>query len=188
MDALHGMERALLLLIQEHLRCGALSAVLVPLTTLCNHGEIWIALSLLMLCFRSTRRAGALALLSMLVCWGSSEFIVKLLVQRARPFALIPELAPLVPLPTDFSFPSGHTSASMAAAGIHWRVLERRWQRWGALALALLVGFSRLYVGVHYPTDVLVGGLWGWIGSGLFLRWIEPRWAARFADGDKETR
>ncbi|MEG0441462.1 MAG: phosphatase PAP2 family protein, partial [Oscillospiraceae bacterium] len=55
------------------------------------------------------------------------------------------------------SFPSGHTCAAFAAAGVWMRTLPKTWAKWTALAAAVLMGFSRLYVGVHFPTDVLAG-------------------------------
>lgn len=173
MELLHQIESAILLFLQDNVRHELLSALLIPLTYACEHGEIWLILSALLLCFKSTRKAGAVALLSMLICWGSSELIVKLLVQRPRPFTVIAELIPAIAPPGSFSFPSGHSCASMAAAGTHWRLLEQRWLRWTILVTALLIAFSRLYLGVHYPTDVLVGCLWGWFGSGFVVRFVQ---------------
>jgi undecaprenyl-diphosphatase len=172
---LHELEAGILLFLQS-IRQDFLSAFLVPLTYACEHGEVWLVLSLVLLCFRRTRKAGALALLSMLLCWGSSELLVKILVQRQRPFTVIEGLVPAVAPPRSFSFPSGHSCCSLSAAGTHWRVLKNRPLRWGILVVALLIAFSRLYLGVHYPTDVLVGSLWGWFGSDLVVRFFSPRW------------
>ncbi len=186
MDVLFQLESAILLFLQN-VRSGPLSAVLVPLTTLVNHGELWLTLSAVLLCFPRTRKAGALALLSMLLCWGSSELILKNLVQRPRPFTLIEGLTPLVAPPHSFSFPSGHTCSSLAAAGTHWRVLKDKRLRWGILITALLVGFSRLYVGVHFPTDVVTAGLLGWFGSALVVRWASPAWDKSFGGAPKDS-
>ncbi len=86
------------------------------------------------------------------------------MVGRIRPYDTIEGLVPLIGKPRDYSFPSGHTGSSFAAAWVLYRRLPKRLGI-PALALAGLIGISRLYLGVHYPTDVLFGVLSG-IGSG----------------------
>ena len=187
MEVLHQLEAAILLFLQNNVRTDLFSAILIPLTYACEHGELWLILSAVLLCFKSTRKAGAIALLSLLVVWSSSELLVKVLVQRARPFTAIEGLIPAVAPPGSFSFPSGHSCSSLAAAGTHWRLVKQRWLRWTILVTALLVAFSRLYVGVHYPTDVLVGSLWGWIGSGIVVHFVSPAWDRKFPPSGSEN-
>ena len=170
MEVLHGFEAAILLFLQNFVRTDPLTALLVPLTHACEHGEIWIILGVVLLIYKPTRKAALLALLSLLLCWACSELLVKTLVARPRPFTAVEGLIPGVAPPGSFSFPSGHSCASLSTAGAYWRTLKQRWLRWGILVTALLIAFSRLYLGVHYPTDVLAGGLWGWFGSGLVVR------------------
>ena len=129
-------------------------------TRLGDAGLLWIALSLLMLLWRPTRRAGALALCAMV--WGllATNLTIKPLVQRARPWLDWP-IVPLVTEKDPNSFPSGHTCAAFAAGMCWMRALPWRWGRTAAVILAVCMGLSRLYVGVHYPSDVLVGALIG---------------------------
>ncbi len=169
---LEQMEGQLLLLIQG-LRCGPLSAVLVPLTRLGNYAGLWIACSLVMLCFRRTRRAGVAGLLALLMSQLINDQLLKNLVCRPRPFTQIEGLWTLVEAPTDFSFPSGHSCSAFAAGVTWWRTLDIRWLKRLLMTLAVLMALSRLYVGVHYPTDVLCGAAEGLLIALLVCRGLE---------------
>jgi Membrane-associated phospholipid phosphatase len=100
----------------------------------------------------------------LLVCQLINNDIVKVLVARPRPFQEWSNLHILIPKPKGFSFPSGHTSSSFAAAGAIYFSGNKKWSI-PALILAALIGFSRLYFGVHYPTDVICGALLGFLIS-----------------------
>ena len=102
--------------------------------------------------------------------------ILKHLVERPRPWLTVEGLTPLIAEHDPNSFPSGHTSASFAAASAWCRTLPRRWMGVTAVVLAALMGFSRLYVGVHFPSDVLAGVL-----VGLFCGWLACLLWQRFA-------
>lgn len=138
-------------------------------THLGDGGILWIALAILLLClpkYRQTGLAMGIALLmGLLVC----NLCLKPWVGRLRPFDYqLQHYGRVIPLlikaPTDFSFPSGHTIASFEAA----TVLLLRHKKWGiaAMVLAALIAFSRLYLYVHFPTDVLVSVALG-IGFGF---------------------
>ena len=160
------MELAVLNWIQT-LRTGWLDGVMVSVSTLGDAGAVWIVLALVLLCFRKTRRAGvtvALALvLDLIVCNG----ILKPLFDRVRPCVVNPAAELLVRCPTDASFPSGHTAASFAAVSALRAAGSRLWIP--GLVLAVLIAVSRLYLYVHWPTDVLAGALLGW-GLGYAAR------------------
>lgn len=129
-------------------------------TKLGDAGALWIVLSLVMLLWKPTRKAGALALTAMALGLLVTNITIKPLVERARPWTVWP-IEPLVTEKDPHSFPSGHTCAAFAAGMIWLRTLPWKWGRIAAAALAVCMGLSRLYVGVHYPTDVLAGALIG---------------------------
>jgi len=94
---------------------------------------------------------------------------LKPLVGRVRPCTVNPAVELLVACPTDASFPSGHTASSFAAVGALRAAGSRLWLP--GLALAVLIAVSRLYLYVHWPTDVLFGALLGW-ALGYLARWL----------------
>ncbi len=155
-------EGGVLLWLQQ-LRTPAADAFFIWYTQLGNAGLLWIALSLVMLLFRRTRKTGILALASMALGFVCCNLTIKPLVARLRPWLVVEGLQALVAEHDPNSFPSGHSCAAFAAACVWWRGLSRRGLRIGAIAAAALMAVSRLYVGVHFPSDVLVGVL---LGSG----------------------
>lgn len=142
--------------------------IIVPLISgLGNAGIIWIALTLVLFIIPKTRRSGlimALALIAdLILCNG----ILKNLVARTRPYDVNTVVNLLIEKPVDYSFPSGHTAASFAAVTALYLAGEKKlWKP--ALVLSILIAFTRMYLYVHYPTDILggiaVGIISGYIG------------------------
>ena len=98
---------------------------------------------------------------------------LKKAVMRPRPFLEIPTLEPLIKRPKGFSFPSGHTTLAFAVAFIISRILPKRYSI-PAFLMAALVAFSRLYLGVHYPTDILGGICIGYV-AGMITDFLYKR-------------
>ena len=173
------LEGGFLLWVQEAVRGPVLDAFFVFYTQLGNHGLLWIALSLLLLCFPKTRRAGFCALLALLFGLLCTNVVLKHLFQRTRPWLVVEGLSHLVEENDPNSFPSGHTTAAFAAGVVWFRALPWRWGRIAALTAAVLMGLSRLYVGVHFPTDVLMGALVGTLCALASLALVGRFWSRR---------
>ena len=133
------------------------------------HGEIWIAFTLLLLLFRRTRRAGFAMAVALVLYMAAGHFFLKPLFARPRPCDVNTAITILVKRPHGHSFPSGHTASAFAAAFALW--LQNRKLGVPALVLAAFIAFTRLYLYVHFPTDVL-GGLVLGIALGFFASWL----------------
>lgn len=157
----------ILLFIQDYIRMDWMNPFWVFLSKIGNGGMIWIVSILIFLIPKKTRKMALLAAISLLVGWSCNE-CVKHLITRTRPYDTIIALHPLVPKLKSYSFPSGHTCASFCVAMIYFRKISNK-SRWFFLILAILIGLSRLYVGVHYPTDVLGGCIMGCLWSSIVL-------------------
>ncbi|MFA9463292.1 MAG: phosphatase PAP2 family protein [Velocimicrobium sp.] len=124
-----------------------------------NRGMIWIIIALTFLCIKKYRKCGIVVLLSLFAAVLIGNTILKHLVERARPCWVDTTVTLLITNPKDFSFPSGHTYSSFAAATSIFLYHKNMGKI--ALLLAFLIAFSRLYLFVHYPTDVLAGAILG---------------------------
>ena len=152
--------------IQAHLRCGVLDYLMPRITVLGNAGIFWILITCVLMIIPRTRRLGVASALALMLDLLLVNLTIKPLVNRIRPYDLREGITLLIKAPTDSSYPSGHTAASFAAA--FSLLLSARRQllsdRMGlvlgipSVVLAALIAASRLYLYVHYPSDVL-GGL-----------------------------
>lgn len=169
------VEFSILDFIQNQFRTPFGDFVMLLISKLGNGGIIWLVLSGLLCVFPKYRKAGVTMLtalaLDVLLC----NVMLKPLVGRMRPFTVNTGMELLINAPKDFSFPSGHTAASFAAAFALLFVKNKLWIP--SMILASLIAFSRLYLYVHYPTDVLAGILLGLIvcvAANVICRLAEP--------------
>ena len=170
-NILNPFETSILHWIRQTLSCAFLDAVMPYITKFADSGIGWILLALVLLIPRKTRRMGAAMGVALAIGFVTGNLLLKNLVARTRPFLFDPSIELLIAPPHEFSFPSGHTLASFecAVAVFCYR------RKWGVAALlfAVLIAFSRLYLQVHYPTDVLCGAILGSLIGYLAYRIVE---------------
>lgn len=176
LESIQALDGAILLWIQAWLRLPILDGFFSFFTQLGNAGLIWISISLVLLVVPKTRKAGVWTLAALLLGVLCTNVLLKHLVGRPRPWLVVEGLTYLVQERDPLSFPSGHTCAAFAAGGLWARMAQRRWVKAVCLGQAFLMGYSRLHVGVHFPTDVLAGMLIGFACSQLV--WYLSRRAA----------
>ena len=153
---------------------GQLFDFLMPLlTTVGNMGIIWILIGVLLLCIPKYRKNGVMLLLGLLIGFLLGNVLLKNLVARPRPFVFKENALLLIKAPQDLSFPSGHTLSSFVATFSLYRA-NKAFGRC-ALVLAVIIAFSRMYLFVHYPTDILGGILLAYFVS-FICKKIEIHW------------
>ena len=153
--------------IQNNLRCAFLDWFMPIVTVLGDGGIFWILFTLALLIIPRTRKLGLACAVSLLIDLALCNGLLKNLIARTRPFDVNPDIVLLVPKPGDYSFPSGHAAASFTVVGALAANKSKLWIP--ACVLSVVIALSRLYLYVHYPTDVLGGAacglLFGFIGA-----------------------
>lgn len=145
--------------IKEHFSCGFLNFLMPKVTFLGNGGMIWIATAIIMMFFKKYRKTGIMVGVGLLEGAMIGNVLLKNLIARERPCWINETVNILVSIPQDYSFPSGHTISSFVAATI----IMHHDKRMGiaAYVFASMIAFSRLYLYVHFPSDVFAGVLIG---------------------------
>lgn len=167
MSLIQNLDNSILLYIKNNMHGHMMDRAMVIITSLGNGGIIWIVTAVLLMGNKKYRNIGFMALGALILSTILGEGILKHVVQRIRPSADIPAVNLLISKPLSYSFPSGHTTSSFAVAG----VLARYFKDYALefFGLATLIAFSRLYLYVHYPTDVLAGMILGLICSKITI-------------------
>ena len=153
--------------IQAYIACPLLDFLMPKITMLGNAGAVWLLAAGGMLCTKKYRRYGVLLLVGLAVGGVIGITVLKNLFARPRPCWLDPTVQMLIAVPRDYSFPSGHTLASVTGAAI--LTAANRKFGYAAIPLAVLIAFSRMYLYVHFPSDILGGIVLGLAISLLLL-------------------
>ncbi len=155
--------------------------VAMGLTWIGSFGGVWLLLGVWKLLRKGEgRRVGITILLALLLVLIVVDFALKPIIGRPRPFLVLGRSILLGPVPGGASFPSGHSAAAFAGAGTWGRA-----GRWGTVlgyVYAAAVAWSRLYLGAHWPSDVVAGAI-----VGLLLAWLARILAARFLPGESHS-
>lgn len=152
----------ILLFIQDYLRFPWLTKIMKFITKLGDGGVVWIVLAAALLCKKRQKKTGTAMAVALVIGYLITNLVLKNLVMRTRPYEVVEGLESVIGAAHDSSFPSGHTTSSIAA-GFVMLTGKNKYIGVMAFALAILISFSRMYLGVHYPTDVLAG-----VAVGLF--------------------
>ena len=196
MDPVTQFDGNFLIGIQRLLHADWLTPVMKFITLFGEAGIFWIALCLLLIIMKRTRRLGIICAASLLLTFVFCNLIIKPGVDRARPWTMFTEVIRYLAPPGDASFPSGHSANAMGPA---WALFIASrpargksydevpclgWRGEGAdaktvhrfsiaaVVLAVLIGLSRLYLGMHYPSDVVFGLLLGMACAAVVFRTI----------------
>jgi len=156
-----------LLLIKNNMHTVIMDKIMVISTSLGNGGIIWIIIAAILMISKTYRRIGFMVIAALILSTILGEGILKHVFQRIRPSADIPTANLLITKPLSYSFPSGHTISSFAVAGVLAKYLKNYALEF--FSLASLIAFSRLYLYVHYPTDVLAGAIFGLLCSAIII-------------------
>lgn len=160
--------------ILQEFRTPVLDSFILFVTNLANY--VWYVLIIGLLINKPTRKLGVILAFAMILQYLINGGILKYLFARVRPCNVDTAVELLIKRPKGFSFPSGHSAAAFCAVGVLYGAKIKR-IFWPALILACLIAFSRLYLYVHFPTDVLAGALCGFfIGYGVFRTFDLPNW------------
>ena len=159
-----------------------LDKIMIFFTSLGNSGIIWIVIGIALVLRKETRRLGILLLTALFITAVLGEGFLKNLIKRERPFETVNGLKLLIPAPTSYSFPSGHTASSFAAFGIFYFMNSK--YKWYVLVLASFIAVSSIYLNVHNTTDIIGGVLLGLTVSYIICKVFMGRRVLESGDED----
>ena len=157
--------------IQDIFKCQIFDILMPAITPLGTGGVFWIAIAAMLLYRRETRQTGFIMCCAMLFCLIFGNLMLKNLIARPRPYTLDPNIVLLTrPSSEAYSFPSGHTMNAFSAAAVLF--IRKVKFRHAALVLAFLIAFTRLYLMMHFPTDILGGIVVGVFSAYLCCKYL----------------
>lgn len=170
-EILKRVDNTILRWINVNFRNKTFDKIMPIITSAGNLGIIWIIISVLLMTKKDYRLLGQMMLIALIITTILGEGIIKHIVKRKRPFYGDDDKELLISRPITYSFPSGHTASSFAVATVFIKTDNAASLE--IMLLACLIAFSRIYLGVHYPSDVIggviIGTLCGLITVMIFM-------------------
>ncbi len=155
LEQIYSIDKMIIFFIYKNLHNQILDTIMILFTILGNNSIIWIIIAILLMLNKKTRKIGFITILALIISAILSEVILKNIIQRPRPSTDFPTVKLLINRLTSYSLPSGHTTTSFAAAFVLSKYLKKYllifW------TIATMIGLSRIYLFMHYPSDVLAG-------------------------------
>lgn len=179
-DSIPNLDTNILFFIQAHCKSPVLDRIMVFLTTLGNAGLIWIAIAIVLLSYKRYRKCGIYLLCVLPIASILCDEVLKIIFRRIRPCNIYRQVPLLIGRHHSYSFPSGHTMVSFAAATVLF--YYNRYLGIAGYILASLIAFSRIYLFVHYPSDILGGILFGVLSSALIIYGLNQVSSAKLSD------
>lgn len=170
MNFISRADRAVIHFIDKHLACRFMDKFMPAMTMLGDLGIVWMITAIFLIPMRRYRIYGISMIVIVLVSAFLGDIVIKPLVRRMRPFVKNKTIRLIIRNPGGYSFPSGHTSSSVGAAYVLLQM--NLWVGIAGIIVAGLIAFSRVYLHVHYPTDIFAGAVLGLICGILILSFI----------------
>lgn len=168
-ELIQQFDRGILEFIHNNLHHELVTDVMSFITSISNNGMIWIILMSILFMTKKYRKIACVAALSFLLSRLIGVQILKPLIQRPRPFEDLTHLSIYISKPTSYSFPSGHAISSFATAWVVVNMIEHSIYKTLLIIFAILIALSRVYLLVHYPSDILGGAVLGIIFAYISL-------------------
>jgi len=159
MELIQNIDDSILMFIQNNICNPTLDKLMPIVTSIGNGGLVWIVVAMVLLLIKKYRKYGVIMFIALLLCLIIGNVCIKTLVARPRPCHINTTIKLLIGIPLDYSFPSGHTMCAFAATAVLWYMNKKI----GIISsiLAIAIAFSRMYLYVHYPSDIFCGALIG---------------------------
>lgn len=177
-EIINTVDRGFIEFIQSNLHNDIMNNIMIFITRIGDAGLIWILIAIALLINKKYRKVGFMVLFALVLGSILGEGIIKNIIQRDRPFVSMEGIDMLIKAPTSYSFPSGHTTSSFAAAGVLASSFKK--ESIYIFALASLIACSRIYLGVHFPTDIVAGIILG-LSCAYLSRFIINEFTAKRA-------